>query len=164
MSFRTKALGIAAAATVMAAPVVMHFEGRSLIAYLDPVGIPTICDGITASVKMGDIATHKECDDKLKVELFKADNAILLNVHPDVLFSMPVHRRAALISFIYNVGPTAFERSTLLKKLNAGDWYGACNELPKWVYAKGKKLRGLERRREAERKLCLSGSSSSYSL
>ncbi len=158
MSFRTKAIGVAVAATVAAAPIVMAFEGRSLIAYLDPVGIPTICDGITASVQMGDIATHKECDDMLKRELFKADNAILLNVRPEVLFSMPVERRAALISFIYNVGEGAFARSTLLRKLNAGDWRGACHELPKWVYAKGKKLRGLERRRAAEMKLCLSGS------
>lgn len=156
MSFRTKAIGISAgAALLIAAPFVATHEGRSLIAYLDPVGIPTICDGITATVQMGDIATHQECDDLLKRELIQADNVILLNVRPDIIFTMPAARRASLISFIYNVGGGNFQRSTLLRKLNAGDWQGACRELPKWVYAKGMKLRGLERRRKAEMELCL---------
>lgn len=61
----------------------------------------------------------------------------------------------ALTSFTFNCGVGALTSSTLLKKLNAGDYKGAADELPKWVYADGQKLPGLVRRREAERKLFL---------
>ncbi len=65
--------------------------------------------------------------------------------------------RAALGSFTYNVGVGAFNSSTLLRKAKSGDLIGACNELTRWVYAGGRKLKGLVIRREAERELCLSG-------
>ena len=71
--------------------------------------------------------------------------------------SIPPATRAALGSFVYNVGAGNFQSSTLLRKAKAGDLVGACNELPRWVYAKGQKLNGLVRRREAERQLCLEG-------
>nr|WP_276554179.1 lysozyme [Cupriavidus gilardii] len=64
-------------------------------------------------------------------------------------------QRTAFVSFTYNVGRGAFCGSTLVRKLNAGDYVGACNELPRWVYAKGVKLPGLVNRREQERALCL---------
>lgn len=57
----------------------------------------------------------------------------------------------ALVSFTYNLGGGALERSTLLKKLNKGDYKGAAKEFDKWVYADGKKLRGLITRRAKER-------------
>lgn len=63
----------------------------------------------------------------------------------------------ALVSFTYNVGVGNLKKSTLLKKLNSGDVAGACNEMTRWVYSSGKKLKGLERRRANERDLCLSG-------
>ncbi|MFU2024612.1 lysozyme, partial [Bordetella avium] len=53
-------------------------------------------------------------------------------------------------------GPGAYGGSTLTRKLRAGDLAGACRELPRWVYAGGTKLRGLERRRDAEMRICLS--------
>lgn len=56
----------------------------------------------------------------------------------------------ALCSFIYNVGTGNFQRSTLLKKLNAGDVDGAGMEFRRWIYSKGKRLKGLEIRRTAE--------------
>ncbi len=61
----------------------------------------------------------------------------------------------ALVSFTFNVGQQAFRDSTLLKKLQAGDIEGAAAEFPRWKYAGGKVLRGLERRREAEREMFL---------
>jgi lysozyme len=64
---------------------------------------------------------------------------------------------AAYTSFTYNVGVGAFEKSTLLRKLNGGDRVAACNELPRWVYARGVKLPGLVNRRREEQALCLSG-------
>lgn len=60
---------------------------------------------------------------------------------------------SALTSFVYNVGPGAFERSTLLKKLNAGDFSGAASEFDKWIFAGGKPVEGLARRRAAEKAL-----------
>lgn len=61
----------------------------------------------------------------------------------------------ASVSLTFNVGCGATRKSTMFRKIRAGDYVGACNELPKWVYAGGRKLRGLEIRREKERALCL---------
>jgi lysozyme len=70
---------------------------------------------------------------------------------------LPDTRRAALVSFAYNVGVTNLCGSTLVRKLNAGDTRGACNELSRWTRAKGIELPGLIKRREAERQMCLEG-------
>lgn len=64
----------------------------------------------------------------------------------------------AAVSLTFNVGCNTVRKSTLFRELNTGDIRGACNELPRWVYAGGKKLRGLEIRREKEKALCLTGS------
>ena len=63
------------------------------------------------------------------------------------------HERAALVSFIYNVGSGNFAASTMRMKLNRGDRIGAAQEFPKWRRAGGVILRGLVRRRAAERRL-----------
>jgi len=68
------------------------------------------------------------------------------------------YQRAALYSFTYNVGTNAFSKSTLLKRLNAGDVDGACEELRRWIYAGGQKWRGLMNRRDMERTMCLAES------
>ena len=146
---RNKIIGGVLAAAVA---LVATWEGRSLIAYADPVGIPTICEGYTHGVKMGDVATPEQCDELTRQEIVKALN-VVDNSIPERL---PDGMRVAFSSFIYNVGPGAYQRSTLLKKLRAGNYVGACNELTRWAYAGGRKLRGLERRREAERQICLS--------
>jgi len=138
-------------ALAISTTVVGYFEGRSLVAYLDPVGIPTICEGITSGVSLGDVSTHEECDDKLKNALNEFSDAV--DKHVTVPLKPTQH--AALISFVYNVGETNFARSTLLRKLNSGDYDGACHELPRWVYAKGVRLRGLEIRRQKEMEICL---------
>lgn len=61
----------------------------------------------------------------------------------------------ALVSLVFNIGRGSFARSSLLKKLNAGDMTGAAQEFPRWVYAKGKKLPGLITRRNDEMELFL---------
>lgn len=140
--------GVLAAAVTLVAT----WEGRSLVAYMDPVGIPTICEGYTHGVQLDDVATPEQCDELTRQEVAKALNVVDNSV-PERL---PDGMRVAFSSFIYNVGPGAYQRSTLLKKLRAGNYLGACNELIRWAYAGGRKLRGLERRREAERQICLS--------
>lgn len=147
MSLKTRTL---AGALTIAVPLVGYFEGRNLLAYLDPVGIPTICDGITHGVELGQTATDAECDSLLAAELGAAITSVdHLSKQPQ-----PDTRRAALGSFVFNVGAGAFAGSTLLRKLNAGDIAGACAELSRWVYAKGRTLAGLIKRRAAERQLC----------
>lgn len=68
---------------------------------------------------------------------------------------MPQSVFDSVVSIVFNVGCGALSHSTLFRKANIQDWQGVCNEFPRWVYAGGKKLRGLEIRREKERKLCL---------
>lgn len=144
-------LGYAAAGSLaMATALVSHFEGRSLVSYLDPVGIPTICYGSTAGVKLGQTKTPEECSALLAGELGQA----CASVDKAVRVPLTPARRAALCSFVYNAGATAFQASTMLRLLNQGDTRGACAQLDRWVYASGQKLGGLVKRRAAERELC----------
>lgn len=157
MSIRTRAAGITAAGIIgvsaIAVPFIGGWEGLRTQAYLDPVGIPTVCYGHTRGVEIGDAYTKEQCDELLRTELLE----YLEFVDAYVRYPMPDTRRAALTSFAYNVGIANFERSTLLRLMNEGKTREACNQLSRWVFAKGIKLRGLVRRREAERKLCLEG-------
>ena len=149
MDLKTK---VGAGVIAAAVGLVAAWEGRSLVAYADPVGIPTICEGYTHGVRLGDVATPAQCDALTEQEVRKA----LAVVDGSTPGQLPDGVRIALASFVYNVGPGAYGSSTLLRRLRSGDLAGACNQLPRWVYAGGKKLRGLERRREAERQICLS--------
>jgi lysozyme len=141
------------AAAMIAAPFTAHHEGLRLKAYLDPVGVPTICYGETVGVELGDVKTKEECDKLFETRLGYFAYRVDLLVDPE----MKPKTHAALTSFAYNVGVGAFQRSTLLKKLNDGDLSGACAELDRWVYAGGQRLNGLIRRRAEERQLCLQG-------
>jgi len=134
----------------LAAYIVPAFEGRELEAYLDEGGVPTICDGDTYNVRLGDVATPQECDARLRRQLAISNDAI----NKYVRVKLADHERAALISFIYNVGVGAFIKSTLLRRLNGGDpnW---CYELDRWVKVNGKVSRGLVKRRSIERRICL---------
>lgn len=142
-----------ASVMLIAAPFTAHKEGLRLKAYLDSGSIPTICYGETENVKLGDVKTKEECDALFYTRLGAFAYGVDLLVVPD----MQPQTHAALTSFAYNVGLEKFRNSTLLRKLNNGDFVGACNELPRWNKAKGKVLAGLIKRREDERKLCLSG-------
>ena len=143
----------ATAATVLAAPLVMIWEGKSNQTYLDPVGLPTVCYGHTHGVQLGQIYSDAECEQLLVSELARAERAV------DRLITYPIkpETKAALISFTYNAGEGNLAKSSMRRKINAGDIRGGCMELRKWVYAKGIKLQGLANRREAELALCLSG-------
>ncbi|MCT8506154.1 lysozyme [Chromohalobacter moromii] len=155
MNLMLKRLGIPIVGGAMAIGVatVGPFEGKRNDAYRDPVGIPTICYGYTHDVEMGQTKSDAECRDLLKNELGNALAVVDASVDRD----MPDTRRAALASFVYNVGSGAYQDSTLLRKLKAGEVREACNELSRWVYAGGKRLAGLAQRRATERALCLVG-------
>lgn len=151
------AAGLTAATLTACAAFVGDFEGLYTKAYLDPIGVPTICFGETEGVKMGDRYTPAQCSQMLQAKLPRYWSEIAACMGADLADSLPDTRKIALTSFAYNVGSGAFCRSTLLKRLKAGNTVGACNELLKWNRAGRKIFRGLERRRQAERKLCLQG-------
>lgn len=154
MRLSSKALtAIGGGALAMAMVVVPYYEGTELQSYRDAVGVWTVCTGHTATAAPYQEKTPAECQ-----RLLSSDLAVALEgVDRQVTVPIPETTRAALVSFTFNVGEGALARSTLLRKLNAGDIVGACNELPRWVYAGGKRLRGLVSRRATERELCLEG-------
>lgn len=150
-------VGVAAAAILaaaaIAAPLVATYEGTVNKGYADPVGIPTACTGHTGGVVVGKPYTDDQCMMFLVQDLAKHGAAIA----PCINRPIPDKTRAAFTSFAFNVGPAAFCKSTMARKVNAGDLAGACAELSKWVNAGGKPLPGLVKRRWAERAFCEAG-------
>jgi len=127
--------------------LIKRFEGLRLTAYDDGVGIPTIGYGHTAGVKPGLTITADQAVQFLREDLHSAERDIdrLVTVH------LCQHQFDALASLVFNIGGTAFRDSTLLRKLNAGDYAGAAVQFDRWVHGGGKILPGLVKRRAAER-------------
>lgn len=160
MALRTKVKALlagGASAMVIAAAMIGGnggLEGRRHEPYRDVAGVLTVCDGHTGKdIVSGKHYTDAECDALLNKDLA----LVAARIDPLIKASIPNSERAALYSFAYNVGTGAFARSTLLKKLNAGDLAGACNELKRWTYAGGKQWKGLVTRREIEHEVCTWG-------
>ena len=141
------------AALTLAIGLVAPWEGLELRAYRDIVGVLTICYGETNGVRPGQTATKTECDSMLARQLVTYEGYL----DRCLTATVPVKTKISLISWTYNVGGGAACGSTLVRKANAGDITGACNELPKWNRAGGQVVRGLTNRRQAERQLCLEG-------
>lgn len=140
-----------AGAIAIAASMIKPLEGIEYVPYRDVVGVLTVCYGTTGpDVIEGKVYTKEECEYFLQRDLKKIERQILPMIKP----ALRKPTKAALYSFTYNVGVGAFSRSTLLKKLNAGDITGACSELKRWVYAGGQKWKGLITRRQIEDEVC----------
>lgn len=142
-----------AAAAALAVGLVGGFEGLRLNAYKDVVGVPTVCYGETRGVKMGDKHTKAECDDMLLKGLAEFEAGVLKCARVE----MPDKRLVAHVSLAYNIGVGAYCKSTVVRKLNAGDTRGSCEAFMMWNKAGGVAWPGLTRRRDVERKLCLEG-------
>jgi lysozyme len=128
-------------------------------AYPDPGygwAVPTICYGHTRGVKRGMVATLEQCELWLK-----EDYSTLVLPVMQRLIEAPLAKNEAiaLADFIFNVGSGNFAKSTLLKKLNAGDYAGAAEEFLRWNKSNGKVLPGLVTRRQDERNLFIKGES-----
>lgn len=143
----------AAGVLAIAAGLVKPWEGRELVPYRDIVGVWTVCEGITGkAVVPGRHYTNAECDKLLDTELGRH----YAGVAKCITYPIRDHEMAAVVSWTFNVGVGAACGSTLVRKINAGAPPAEfCRELFKWVYAGGRKVRGLERRRAAEFKLCM---------
>jgi len=134
---------------------IKRWEGLRLSAYKDVVGIWTIGYGSTGThVKPGMKITEAQAEKLLRDDLDRFEKS----VERSVKVPLTDNQFAALVSFAFNVGTGAFERSTLLKKLNAGDYDAVPGQLMRWVNAGGKKVQGLVNRRAAEGGLWAKGS------
>lgn len=137
--------------------LIRQWEGVRLTAYPDPGskdGNPiTIGYGHTAGVKRGDKITQEQADAFLRADLAKVAASI------DPLITVPVtdNQFGALVSFAFNVGTSAFAKSTLLKKLNQGKYEAVPGELARWNKNDGKVMAGLVNRRAAEAGLWAKG-------
>lgn len=129
--------------------IIKEFEGLRLEAYKCPADVWTIGYGHTRGVIPGDVITKKEAEAFLSEDVEDAESAV--NEYVNVKLNQ--NQFDALVSFVYNLGAGNFKSSTLLRKLNQGDYLGAANEFERWNKAGGKVLNGLVRRRKAESNL-----------
>lgn len=126
---------------------IKKWEGLRLKAYKDIVGVWTIGYGSTGPhVKPGMVITEAEAEALLKKDLERFER----KVETSVKVKLNDNQFAALVAFAYNVGEAGFGGSTLLKKLNKGDYNAVPTELMKWNKAGGKAVPGLTNRRAQE--------------
>ena len=129
-------------------------EGLRLTAYQDGGGVWTIGYGHTGSdVREGLTIPLSEAERLLTRDLRTAEGY----VNGAVKVKLTQNQFDALVSFVYNIGGDAFEKSTLLRLLNAGEYEGAANQFLRWNKDNGKVIDGLTNRRRKERDLFLRG-------
>lgn len=128
--------------------LIQHFEGFSAIPYRCPAGYLTIGYGhVIRAGEQWKAITREEASELLAEDVLAAEAAVARWI--DVPLSEG--QCDALVSFTYNLGAGALQRSGLRRKLNRRDYLAAADEFPRWVWAGGRKLPGLILRREAER-------------
>lgn len=139
----------------LAVAFVGGWEGKRLVAYRDIVGVWTICYGETYNVKPSERRTSAECDEGLAkgLRVYEAGMRKCLD-RPDAI---PGKSYVAFVSLTWNIGIPAFCRSTVARRINAGDIAGACDAMLAWNRAGGRVVQGLVNRRHAERRLCREG-------
>jgi GH24 family phage-related lysozyme (muramidase) len=141
--------------SVTALEIVEHFEGYSPVLYTCPAGKPTIGYGhVVPKHDLPDFQkpiTKEKARQILMMDMTYAQQAV------DRLVKVPLTQNQydALVSFVFNVGETAFAKSTLLRQLNKRRYQEAAVEFMRWIHADGKPLNGLIRRRRAEQELFL---------
>lgn len=125
------------------------FEGLSLKAYRCPAGVWTVGYGATGpGIGPGVEWTEDQAEARLEGDLRKFYFAA---VKASPVLAMYPEAHEAIADFCFNLGTGRYKASTLKKRIDAEDWDGACEEIMKWVYGGGRRLRGLVLRRTAER-------------
>lgn len=137
--------------------LICEFEGKRLVAYDDGVGVWTIGFGTIKypsgnRVKKGDTCTLEQAKEYMRHDLIEFEHT----VNSSVKVPLNQNQFDALVSLAYNIGSSAFKSSTLVKKLNTGDYQGAADQFNVWVNAGGKRMQGLVNRRDREKLLFLS--------
>ncbi len=127
-------------------------EGYRSDAYTPVAGdVPTIGFGTTENVKFGDKISVERALVRLLDDASEFEQAVK-RCAPVPMYQ---YEFDAYVSLSYNIGAGAFCSSTLAKKLNSGDYVGACEQILRWDRFKGKPLAGLTKRRQQEYKQCL---------
>lgn len=147
---------LGAVAAPLALETIAGFEGYAPDAYLCPADIWTKCWGDTRDVVPGAKYTFEQCLDSINEHTGEIARYVLRcapdlkDQHPKVI--------AAAVSMAYNIGPTAFCKSSVARRFNAGDYERGCGRMAEiYTTAKGKELPGLVARRKAESEMCLEG-------
>ncbi len=139
---------------------VANMEGCRLKAYQCSADKWTAGLGHTQGIEAGDRLTLDQTTDYFIQDVSQAEKVV-----NNAITQTPTQGEYdMMVSFVFNLGAGNFRRSTLLKKFNAGDHVGACNEYLRWVYVSGKNCRikanncrGIVTRRKTERNVCLNG-------
>lgn len=126
--------------------LIKEFEGFEAHAYLDTGGVWTCGYGHTRGVTKDTSCTPEQAEDWLEADLDSAERDV------ERLVKVPLtdNQFGALVSFVFNLGATAFGKSTLLRELNSGNYEAVPTQLKFWVFDNGKRIEGLARRRKAE--------------
>ena len=127
--------------------LIKTFEGLELNAYKCAAGVWTIGYGHTKDVQEGMVISALKANEMLQNELVEYEGYV------NVLVTVPLTQNQfdALVSWVYNLGSTNFQSSTLLKVINAGgEMLGVPSQIMRWNKANGRVLEGLTRRRQAE--------------
>jgi lysozyme len=137
--------------------IIREAESLELIAYLDTGGVWTIGYGTIkypngVRVKKGDVCTRGQAEIWLKYDCLWVDAC--LDKHVKVAVSQ--NQFDALASFVYNIGESAFIKSTMLTLINNSNFSSAASQFDRWIYDNGKEIKGLVNRRAKEKALFLS--------
>ncbi|SDA39328.1 lysozyme [Mesorhizobium qingshengii] len=142
----------------IAVPFIAKEEGERNRAYLDAVGVPTICFGSTRGVHLGMVKSHQECLALLWLEVAEHRTGLHRYFTPTTIATrLPPTRDAAYTSTAFNVGFAGIGKSTATRRLNEGDIVGGCQALTWFDKGGGRVLRGLFERRKREKALCMLG-------
>lgn len=128
--------------------LIKRFEGFSPTVYICPAGYPTIGYGhlVRETERYEQIITEAEAEDLLRRDVHAAENAVLRLIDVPLTDS----QFDALVSFTFNLGAGALQRSTLRRKVNRQAHSEVPEQFMRWVWAGGNKLPGLTIRRAAE--------------
>lgn len=126
------------------------YEGLKLHMYHDSGGVPTVCYG-HAGARVQSVYTPDECKAMLDRDMSKADAAVVQCITEP----MTSGEQGAFDDLAFNIGAPAFCRSSVVRQFNAGRVALACTAIKRYVYAAGRKLAGLARRRQAEYDMCV---------
>lgn len=150
------AAGLTSSAAFVAYDLTLPSEGLILSPYSDPVGLRTFCVGhlATKKDKVKDSYTVEECMKIYAEDWKKHEQETVKMVGGKDKFASE-WQQAAATDMTFNNGPSLIEKSTMISLIKQGKHVEACDQLIRWVYAKGKKLRGLVIRREKTMPFCL---------
>lgn len=161
-----KVAGVSAAALLLATGIVAQWEGKRNVGYLDIIGVPTYCyGGIGPEAVVGRRYSEDECRSQLAGDV----RSHTIPLTRCLTRPLPDETYAAIISLSFNIGPAGVCKTASYRPgkplaaqgtawlFNNGYTALGCASFDRYVYAGGRRIKGLENRRRGEKALCLSG-------